>query len=104
MENEPERVQRLKENADYMRAGFARLNIPFGKSLTAIIPVMTYDDEKTFILTKMLLESGVYVNPVVSPAVEEGQALLRTSYTATHTKDQLDFVLDVFEKLWPQFY
>ena len=104
LENEPERVERLKENADYMRQGFAKLNIPFGKSLTAIIPVMTYDDEKTFVLTKMLLEDGVYVNPVISPAVEQGQALLRTSYTATHTKDQLDYVLGVFEKLWPQFY
>jgi len=104
MEQEPDRVTKLKENADYMRNGFANLNIPFGNSLTAIIPVMTYDDEKTFILTKMLLEAGVYVNPVISPAVEKGQALLRTSYTATHTKEQLDFVLDVFAKLWPQFY
>ena len=104
LEQEPERVQRLKENADYMRQGFTKLNIPFGKSLTAIIPVMTYDDEKTFVLTKMLLESGVYVNPVISPAVEQGQALLRTSYTATHTQSQLDEVLGVFAKLWPQFY
>ncbi len=104
LEQEPERVQRLKENADYMRQGFTKLNIPFGKSLTAIIPVMTYDDEKTFILTKMLLESGVYVNPVISPAVEQGQALLRTSYTATHSQSQLDEVLGVFAKLWPQFY
>jgi len=104
LEQEPERVKQLKQNADYMRNGFAKLNIPFGKSLTAIIPVMTYDDEKTFILTKMLLEEGVYVNPVISPAVEKGQALLRTSYTATHTKDQLDYCLGVFEKLWKEFY
>ena len=104
LEQEPERVQQLKKNADYMREGFAKLNIPFGKSLTAIIPVMTYDDEKTFVLTKMLLEAGVYVNPVISPAVEQGQALLRTSYTATHTRSQLDEVLAVFAKLWPQFY
>ncbi|MEX1307484.1 MAG: pyridoxal phosphate-dependent aminotransferase family protein [Eubacteriales bacterium] len=104
LESEPERVTHLAENADYMRAGFERLNIPFGQSKTAIIPVMTYDDEKTFILTKMLLENGVYVNPVISPAVEKGQALLRTSYTATHTTEQLDQVLGVFAELWPKFY
>ncbi len=104
MDEEPERVIKLKENADYMRAGFARLDIPFGTSETAIIPVMTYDDDKTFLLTKMLLENGVYVNPVISPAVERGQALLRTSYTATHKKEQLDYALKVFENLWHKFY
>ncbi len=104
LESEPERVEKLAANAEYMREGFERLNIPFGQSKTAIIPVMTYDDEKTFILTKMLLENGVYVNPVISPAVEKGQALLRTSYTATHTTEQLDQVLGVFAELWPKFY
>jgi 8-amino-7-oxononanoate synthase len=104
MEEEPERVIRLKENADYMREGFLKLGIPFGESKTAIIPVMTYDDDKTFLLTKMLLENGVYVNPVISPAVERGQALLRTSYTATHKKEQLDYALNVFKNLWNKFY
>jgi len=104
LEVEPERVKKLADNANYMREGFKKLNIPFGESKTAVIPVMTYDDEKTFILTKMLLENGVYVNPVISPAVEKGQALLRTSYTATHTTDQLDEVLHVFAELWPKFY
>ncbi len=104
MESEPERVEKLAANATYMREGFRKLNIPFGMSKTAIIPVMTYDDDKTFILTKTLLENGVYVNPVISPAVEKGNALLRTSYTATHTTDQLDQALAVFARLWPQFY
>lgn len=100
LNEEPERVQRLKEVADYMRAGFRELNIPIGNSQTAIIPVMTYEDERTFLLTKILLEEGVYVNPVVSPAVSPGQCLLRTSYSATHTKEQLDFVLSVYKKVW----
>jgi 8-amino-7-oxononanoate synthase len=104
MEEEPVRVIKLRENADYMREGFSKLGIPFGESKTAIIPVMTYDDDKTFLLTKMLLENGVYVNPVISPAVEKGQALLRTSYTATHKKEQLDYALNVFEMLWRKFY
>lgn len=97
---EPERVQKLKQNADYMREGFRSLNIPIGNSQTAIIPVMTYEDERTFLLTKVLLDEGVYVNPVVSPAVAPGQCLLRTSYSATHTKEQLDFVLSKYKKIW----
>jgi 8-amino-7-oxononanoate synthase len=100
LKEEPERVQKLKDIADYMRAGFRELNIPIGNSTTAIIPVMTYEDERTFVMTKVLLEEGVYVNPVVSPAVPQGQCLLRTSYSATHTKEQLDFVLSVYKKVW----
>jgi 8-amino-7-oxononanoate synthase len=100
LKEEPERVQKLKDIADYMRVGFRELNIPIGNSTTAIIPVMTYEDERTFVMTKVLLEEGVYVNPVVSPAVPQGQCLLRTSYSATHTKEQLDFVLSVYKKVW----
>ncbi len=100
LKKEPQRVQRLRENADYMREGFKNLDIPIGDSQTAIIPVMTYDNERTFMLTKILLDEGVYVNPVVSPAVAQGQCLLRTSYSSTHTKEQLDYVLDVYKKVW----
>ena len=97
---EPERVINLQKNANYMREGFLKRNIPIGNSKTAIIPVMTYTTEKTFLITKMLLEEGVYVNPVISPAVVEGECLLRTSYTSTHTKEQLDRALDIFEKVF----
>ncbi len=100
LKSEPERIQRLKQNADYMREGFKALDIPIGNSQTAIIPVMTYEDDRTFMLTKILLEEGVYVNPVVSPAVAPGQCLLRTSYSSTHTKEQLDFVLSKYKKVW----
>ena len=60
------------------------------ESKTPIIPIYTYDDEKTFVACRMLLERGVYVNPVVSPATPVGQSLLRTSYTANHTKEIID--------------
>jgi len=100
LEAEPERVKRLSEIADYMRNGFRRLNIPIGESSTPIIPVMTWENERTFRITKMLLEEGVYVNPVISPAVKPGQCLLRTSYTATHTKEQLDYALEAFERVF----
>ena len=102
IESEPERVEKLQENGDYMRENFKRLGIPIGNSQTAIIPVMTYDSMRTFIITKRLLEEGVYVNPVIAPAVEEGKCLLRTSYTAKHTKDQLDFALEKFDKVFKE--
>jgi 8-amino-7-oxononanoate synthase len=94
---EPERVARLGENADYMRRGLSQLGLPIGDSVAPIIPILTYFDERTFRITRALLERGVYVNPVVSPAVPVGEAILRTSYTATHTREQLDYALQQFE-------
>ncbi len=102
MKEQPERVIDLQKNADYMRKGFIKRNIPIGNSTTAIIPVMTYTTERTFLITKLLLEAGVYVNPVIAPAVSEGECLLRTSYTATHTKEQLDKALDIFEQVFKE--
>ena len=98
IEAEPERIKRLTEIADYMREGFKKLNIAVGASKTPIIPVMTYENERTFVITKMLLDEGVYVNPVIAPAVKPGNCLLRTSYTATHTKEQLDYALEAFRR------
>lgn len=105
LRDDPDIVKRVNDNAEYMREGFKRIGLPAGESQAPIIPIMTYDDTRTFLITKALLEHGVYVNPVVSPAVPKGAALLRTSYTATHTKEQLDFALQqfdlVFNKLYP---
>ncbi|MDO8685192.1 MAG: pyridoxal phosphate-dependent aminotransferase family protein [Clostridiales bacterium] len=100
LEAEPERVATLWDNANYMRAGLKKLKIPIGDSVTPIIPIMTWENNRTFIITKMLLDEGVFVNPVISPAVKPGNCLLRTSYTATHTKGQLDFALAAFEKVF----
>ena len=92
---EPERVQRLAAVATHMRERLAAANIPFGASTTAIVPIMTYDAERTLRVTRALLDRGVYVNPVLPPAVAEGQCLLRTSYTATHTFEQIDEAADI---------
>lgn len=101
IETEPHIINKLWDNGDYMREGFKRIGVPIGeKSVTPIIPVMTYEDIKTFEISNELLEKGVYVNPVITPAVNKGEALLRTSYTATHTKEQLDFALNVFESVF----
>ena len=71
-------------------------------TITPIIPIMTYDVQRTLTITKMLREEGVYVNPVVSPAVKPGLCRIRTNLTATHTKEQMDYVLDAFKKVFSQ--
>ncbi|HNZ50541.1 MAG TPA: aminotransferase class I/II-fold pyridoxal phosphate-dependent enzyme [Bacilli bacterium] len=90
---EPKRVKDLADISEYMRQGLINLGINIIKSSTPIIPIYTYEDEKTFLACKMLLNRGVYVNPVISPATPVGQSLLRTSYTATHVKSQMDFAM-----------
>ena len=90
LKREPERVKNLMNISNYMRAGLKANGISIIESQTPIIPIYTYDDEKAFMACKMLFDRGVYVNPVVSPATPVGQALLRTSYTATHTEAQMD--------------
>lgn len=89
----PERVKALLDISSYMREGLKKLGVNVIDANTPIIPIFVYDDEKAFVACKMLLERGVYVNSSVSPAVPEGQALLRTSYTATHTKEQMDYAM-----------
>lgn len=86
----PERVKALLDISSYMRQGLKKLGVKIIDSITPIIPIYVYEDEKAFMACKLLLERGVYVNPVISPATPVGQALLRTSYTATHTKEQMD--------------
>ncbi len=98
METEPEHVQRLWENAAFMLKGYRDLGFNIGATQTPIIPVIIGDDEACFRFWKELFDAGVYCNPVVSPAVPQGMALLRTSYMATHRRDQLERVLGIFEK------
>lgn len=90
LKREPERVKALADISEYMRKGLKAQGVEIMDSKTPIIPIYTYDDFKSFLACKLLLEQGVYVNPVVTPATPEGQSLLRTSYTATHTTDQID--------------
>lgn len=100
IESQPERISWLWDNAKYMYEGLKKLNIPVGEFKTPIIPIMTWENERTFIATKMLLEEGVYVNPFISPGVAPGHCVLRTSYTSTHTKEQLDYALNAFKTVF----
>jgi len=99
MRDEPERVDRLNKLAEKMRNGFRSMGFDIGKSVTPIIPILIGDNDLTFLTWKRLFESGVFVNPVISPAVPQGRQLLRTSYMATHTFEQMDRVLSIFEKV-----
>ncbi len=99
MREEPERVQHLNDVADYMRRGYRELGFNIGNSTTPIIPVIIGDRMLTTQVWKRLFDEGVFVNPVLSPATQPGRELLRTSYMATHTFEQMDRVLAIFEKV-----
>jgi 8-amino-7-oxononanoate synthase len=102
MKEEPERVDRVNQIGEKMRAAFQALGFNTGASVTPIIPIIIGDDQTTFNFWKTLFDAGVFVNPIISPAVPQGMQLLRTSYMATHTDAQLDKVLDIFEKVGKQ--
>ena len=99
LSNEPERVARLREVSDYMRKGLKEKGVDIIEATTPIIPIYTYTNERTFLACRLLQDRGVYVNPVVSPAVPVGQCLLRTSYTATHTFEQLDKAINAIAEV-----
>ena len=106
LEAEPERVRRLNEIAAYMKHGLQRLPQvrihDSGNDLVPIIPVLTGTVGRTLVTARVLLENGVYVNPVLPPAVPMESCLLRTSYTATHTQAQLDEGLAIFDAVTRQ--
>ena len=102
IEREPERRVRLKENADYLRQGLQSLGFDTVTSETPIIPVVTGDMESTFAFWRGLFDAGVFTNPVLPPAVPESSCRLRTSVMATHSRDQLDRVLEAFTNIRAQ--
>ena len=74
--------------------------IPLYETQTPIIPILTYDDMRTFQICRTLFDAGVYVNPVISPAVPQGQAMIRTSYMATHTPAVLDEAVGIMKEVF----
>ncbi len=98
IKSEPERIEHLWKIADRMRNGLKQLGFDVGTSNTPIIPVYIRDRMKTVLMWKELFDNGVYCNPVLPPAVPPTESLLRTSYIATHTEEQIDRALEIFEK------
>ncbi len=99
MKEEPHWIEQANQNGEYMRTEMRRIGLDIGSSVSPIVPIMVRDDLRTLLAWKALFEAGVFVNPVLSPAVPEGSQLLRTSYMATHNKEQMDRVLEIYEKV-----
>ena len=99
IESEPERREHLWKNAKRMQREFRDLGLNIGHTATPIVPIVVGNDLDAFSFWKELFENGLFANPVVSPAVPPGQAMIRTSYTATHTDEHLDRVVEVIAKV-----
>lgn len=98
MKTEPERIQHLWDVTNYALTSFRQLGFEIGKTSTPIIPLYVRDMDKTFQVTTMLFEEGVFVNPVVPPACSPNDTLIRFSLMATHTKEQVDIAIEKLVK------
>ena len=99
MRDEPQRAERLGAIADRMRRELRGMGFNIGASVSPIIPIIVGDNMKTLLAWKALFDAGVFVNPILSPAVPPGMELLRTSYMASHTDEQIDRVLAIFSEV-----
>lgn len=99
MRTEPERIEALWRNTRKMHEGFKSIGFKIGSTQTPIVPILIGSEAKAFEFTQRLFEEGVFATPAIYPAVRYGEAIVRTSYMATHTDADLDRVLEIFEKL-----
>lgn len=102
--DEPERVKALWDITHYSLEGFRQMGCEIGHTSTPIIPLYIRDNDKTFLITKLLFEQGVFVNPVVSPAVAPKDTLIRFSLMATHTKEQVDIAMSKIERIFKDMH
>ena len=102
-EREPERRGMLWQNTRYMKRELDGLGFDTGDSESPVIPVVVGEDYTCFRMVTRLHEEGIFVNPVITPAVQPGRAMLRTSFMATHTRAQLDRGLEAIEKVGREF-
>ena len=100
MKEEPERIENLWKVTNYALRNFRELGFEIGATSTPIVPIYIRDTEKTFVVTKMLWDEGVFVNPVVPPACSPQDTLIRFSMMATHTKEQIDRALDAMVRVF----
>lgn len=99
IQREPERIERLWYNTRYAKNKLMEAGFDTGHSVTPIIPLLIRDDYNTFKLTKLALEKGVFVNPVVSPAVPSTSSMIRYSLMATHTLEQIDTSVEILSEI-----
>jgi hypothetical protein len=89
----------LWKNTRKMHEGFRRIGFKIGETKTPIVPILIGSEAQAFVFTQRLFEEGVFATPAIYPAVRYGEAIVRTSFMATHTDGDLDRVLEIFEKL-----
>lgn len=94
MQSEPERIEKLWDNTNYALKGFKDMGCDVGHTCTPIIPLYIRDNIKTFMITRELFERGIFVNPVISPAVSSDSTLIRLAIMATHSKEQIDYAFE----------
>jgi len=99
MQAESERIEHLWRNTRKMHEGFKRIGFKIGTTQTPIVPILIGSEAKAFLFTQRLYEEGIFATPAIYPAVRYGEAIVRTSFMATHTDSDLDRVLEIFEKL-----
>jgi len=100
MIEEPERQENLWKITKFALEGFRQMGCEIGNTTTPIIPLFIRDDYKTYTVTRDLFDEGLFVNPVVTPAVAPQDTLIRFSLMATHTKEQVEFALEKIEKVF----
>ena len=103
MEKEPERIQHLWDITKFAIDGFRNMGCEIGNTSTPIIPLYIRDNEKTFRVTRELFDEGMFVNPVVSPAVPSEDTLIRFSLMATHTQAQVEYALETIQKVFKKY-
>lgn len=99
MQREPERLEKLRENTSYAKKGFFNMGFQVNNNQVPIVPIQIGDEALTLFLNKLLFDDGIFASVAVSPVVPPHNAMIRTSYTAAHTREDLDLVLSSFNKL-----
>jgi 8-amino-7-oxononanoate synthase len=99
MQQEPERLEQLWENSAYLARAVREIGFDTANVVTPIVPIYIRDNQLTFQFTQRLFEEGIFVNPVVSPAVRSDASMIRMSITATHTRAQLDEAIEKLDQI-----
>ena len=99
LEQEPERVTRLIDNANKVRKGLTEAGFTIIDGRTAIVPVIVGDDAIAFQMWRQLYDAGIFVNVFISPGVPQGRQMMRTSYMSTHEDHHLEFIIETFTKV-----
>lgn len=98
IKSEPERIQRLWDITNYALKSFRDAGFEIGETESPIIPLYVRDTEKTFVVTKMAFDEGIFINPVIPPACAPQDTLVRVALMATHTKEQVDYAVEKLTK------